>query len=272
MFVDFSPEFPKREKHTIEEIQKIKLKNRKVLLRILASYKPEERFGELTYNGRTISKLPDNIPIIVMSGRLAPLQKGYDIFLRSIERFAEDKIKVILTPMTTNHSDLDYFYEVACKCKGNLTVFPMKMEKGYHELQTGSTFGIMPSIYEPFGAAVEYMANGTVNIGRATGGLIDQINKDCGFLFKEDAVFYTLENINDFIESGDIVQMRKTNPWVQSMADNLHDVLKKAFYLYQYNPDEYFKMILNGFKKIKNFSWETNAKKYFQVYEIVSRA
>ncbi len=272
MFVDLSPGFPKREKHTIEEIKTIKLKKRKALLRILATYKPKERFGDLTYNGRTISKMPDSVPIIVMSGRLAPLQKGYDILLRSIERFAEDTIKVILTPMAADSTDLDYFFEVACKCKGNLTVFPMRMEKGYHALQTGSTFGIMPSIYEPFGAAVEYMANGTVNIGRATGGLIDQIDKDCGFLFKEDAVFYTLENIHDFIESGNIVQMRKNNPWIQSMADNLCEVLKKAIYLYQHKQDKYYELILNGFKKVNKFTWETTAKKYFHVYESVSKA
>jgi glycogen synthase len=219
-FVDFSPDFPKREKHTIDEIRKIKLKNRKVLLRFLATYKPEKRFGDLTYRGRTISNLPDYVPILVMSGRLAPLQKGYDIFLRSIEKFREDEIKAVLTPMTANHSDLDYFYEVACKCKGNLT----------------------------------------------------QINKDCGFLYREEAVFYTLDNIRDFIDSDNIVQVRKTNPWAQRMADNLYDVLKKAIYLYQHDQDKYYKLIINGFKKIRRFSWETNAKKYFQVYEMINKA
>lgn len=269
MFTDLSDEFPKHENHTIDEVQKIKLKNRKALLKILSSYNPKDRFGELTYRGKTILKLPDNIPILVMSGRLSPLQKGYDVLLRAVEHFSKDEIKVVMTPMTTNPPDLDYFYEVACKCKGNLTVFPMRMKKGYHELQIGSTFGIMPSIYEPFGAAVEYMANGTVNIGRATGGLFDQIDNKSGFLFKEDAVFYTLENIMDFVETDEIVQVRKTNPWVQSMADNLHDTLKKAIYVYQHNPEKYYKLILKSFEKVKDFSWESNVKKYYQVYEKV---
>lgn len=271
MFINLSPEFAKAEKQTIDEIQTIKLKKRKALLKILAAYKPKERFGELTYKGKTISRLPDEVPIFVMSGRLEPLQKGYDILLRAIEKFEEDEIKVIMTPMASRHTDLDYFYEVACKCKGNLTVFSGRMEKGYSELQAGATFGVMPSIYEPFGAAVEYMANGTVNIGRATGGLVDQIDAECGFLYKEAAVFYTADNIRAFAETGTIVQMRKANPWVQSMADNLYEVLKKSIHVYQFNPDEYYRLIFNGFKKVNSFNWETNAEKYFQVYGKISR-
>ncbi|MBI5098773.1 MAG: glycogen/starch synthase [Nitrospirae bacterium] len=270
-FTDVIPEYAGMENSAFDDVRKIKLKKRKALIKILSAYKPKARFGELTYKGRTISNLPDNIPVVVMSGRYDPLQKGYDILLRAIERFAEDEIKVVMTPLTIHPSDLDYFYEVACKCKGNLTVFPMKLEEGYHELQTGATFGIMPSVYEPFGAAVEYMANGTVNIGRTTGGLIDQINGECGFLFKEDAVFCTSENIRAFAETGNIVQMRKTNPWIQSMADNLYETLKKAIYIYQYNPDGYYRMITNGFRKLKIFTWESSAEKYFQVYDKVSR-
>lgn len=272
MFIGFSPDFPRMEKHTIDELRMIKSKNRKVLLKLLSTYKPAERFGDLTYKGKSITKLPDEIPVIVMSGRLDPVQKGYDILLQAVERFAEDEIKVIMAPMPLNSSDLDYFYEVSCKCRGNVTVFPLRMERGYYELQTGSTFGIMPSIYEPFGAAVEYMACGTVNIGRATGGLIDQIDNKCGFLYREDPAFYTLNNIKSFIESSAIAQSRKTNPFVQDMADCLHNVLKKAIRVYQKQPDRYYQMILNGFKKARKFNWATSAKQYHAVYRMISRA
>ena len=174
--------------------------------------------------------------------------------------------------MPVSSSDLDYFYEVACKCKGNVTVFPLRMDRGYHELQTGSTFGVMPSIYEPFGAAVEYMACGTVNIGRSTGGLIDQIDKNSGFLYKEEDVFYTVENIKSFIKSSDIVQERKVNPLAKSMADKLYEVLIKAIDVYQNNPDKYYRMILNGFGKARKFNWEINAKRYNRIYRMISKA
>jgi glycogen synthase len=271
MFINLSPEFPKAEKHTPGEVRKIKLKMRKALTSILNTYTPPERFGELTYKGKTISKLPDDIPILAMSGRLDATQKGYDILLRAVEKFSEDEIKLVLTPLPVNLSDLDYFYEIACKCRGNITVFPIRLQKGYHELQTGATFGIMPSIYEPFGAAVEYMASGTVNIGRATGGLVDQIDSKCGFLFKEEAVFYTGENIQKFLDSSRIVQARKINPWAQSMAENLYEVIKKAIDEYQHRPDEYYRRILEGFKKAGQFSWETSAKKYYEVYKMTCR-
>jgi glycogen synthase len=272
MFVDFSREFPKKDKHSIDEINKIKFKSRKSLLKVLDTYKPEDRFGELTYKDKSIIKLPDNIPIVVMSGRLDPIQKGYFVLLRAIEKFAIDTIKFILAPLPVNPSHLDYFYEVACKCKGNVTVIPLRMKKGYRELQTGSTFGVMPSIYEPFGAAVEYMASGTVVIGRATGGLIDQIDSKSGFLFKEDAVFYRHENIKSFIDSGNIMQIRKTNAWAESMADNLYKTLAKATALYQNRPALYYKMIQQGFKKASQFNWEKAAKKYYQVYNMINKA
>lgn len=271
MFLDFSPSFPSRDGHTVDEVRTIKQKNRRVLLKILHEYKPKERFGILTYRGKTILKLPDHIPVLVMTGRLDPLQKGYFVLLRAVEKFAEDEIKVILAPLPARKSDLDYFYEVACKCNGNVTVFPFRMHRGYQELQTGSTFGIMPSVYEPFGAAVEYMANGTVNIGRATGGLVDQIDMKCGFLFREDAVFHTLKNVRAFIESSDMMQARKTNPWTQSMADNLYTTIKKAVDVYQNHPEKYYRLILHGFRKARTFSWESSAKKYYKIYQMISR-
>ena len=272
MFVDFSPEFPDKENHSIDEIKNIKLKNRKALLKVLQSYKPKDRFGELTYRDKSITKLPDSVPIVIMSGRLDPIQKGYFVLLRAIEKFAIDTIKFILAPLPVNPSHLDYFYEVACKCKGNVTVFPLRMKKGYRELQTGSTFGVMPSIYEPFGAAVEYMASGTVVIGRSTGGLVDQIDSTCGFLFKEDAVFYKPENIKSFIDSGEIMQTRKTNAWAESMADNLYETLTKATSMYQNRPAQYYRLIQKGFKKTSKFNWEIAAKKYFQVYNMINKA
>jgi glycogen synthase len=272
MFVDFSPEFPKGEKHTLDEVRNIKLKNRKALLKVLSTYKPSERFGDLTYKGRTISKLPDHVPVIVMSGRLDPIQKGYYVLLRAIERFAQDEIKAVLAPMPVSPSDLDYFYEIACKCRGNITVFPVRMQKGYQELQTGATFGIMPSIYEPFGAAVEYMASGTVNIGRATGGLVDQIDKKCGFLYREDEAFYTTENLKGFIESAHFIQARKNNLWAESMAQSLYDIIRKAVKVYQEHPEDYYRMILSGFRKAGQFNWEDNAEKYHRIYSMISRA
>ncbi len=267
LFVEFPPEFPKRANLTPTEIREIKKNKRRSLLNILSRYTPKEQFGSLSWEGQSILNLPDHVPIFVMSGRLDPGQKGFDILLRTLERFEPDRIKTILTPLPSRKSDLDYFYEVACKCKGDVTVFPVRMDKGYLELQMGATFGIMPSIYEPFGAAVEYMVNGTAVIARSTGGLKDQIkNGDSGLLYREETGNYTLLYIRDFAASGEIVQIRKKNPWAQDMADALYRVMVQAAEMFRNHPETYYRMISNGFKKAAFFDWKTAAEKYFQIY------
>jgi len=271
-FVDFPPEFSQVKNITINKLKAIKFKNRRLLLKVLDEYHPPERFGELTYQDSSITNLPDSIPILVMSGRLDYNQKGFDIFLQAIERFDEDEIKVILAPLPVKPFDLDFFREITSKCKGNVTVFPIRMNQGYHELQIGSTFGFMPSIYEPFGAAIEYMVNGTITIARKTGGLVDQIDDNrCGLLYREDSSFYNLENIKLFYELADNLTMRRHNKWVQSMVDALYEKIKEAIYLYQNHPNEYYRLIIMGFKKVRSFDWSISASKYFEVYEKVKQ-
>lgn len=270
MFSNFPPGISKIREYTIDEVKKIKLAKRKALLDILDDYHPKERFGQLTYRYGSIRQLPDHVPILVMTGRLDPFQKGYDILLRAVEKFARDEIKVILTPLPIKDFDLDYFYKVVWKrnCWGNVTVFPMRMDKGYKELQIGSTFGIMPSIYEPFGSAVEFMVNGTVNIARKTGGLVNQIqHKKNGFLYRESPKFYTLDNIKAFARTNDSVQKRGLNPWVQSMVDELYKVFKEAIDIYQNHQDDYYQLIIEGFKQARTFTWQRAAKAYFNVYQ-----
>ena len=272
MFINFPPDFSGKKEYTIDDVKTIKLAKRKALLDILDNYHPKERFGQLTYRYESIRKLPDHVPILVMSGRLDPFQKGYDILLRVVEKFARDEIKVILTPMPIKDSDLDYFYKVVWKqkCQGNVTVFPIRMEEGYQELQIGSTFGVMPSIYEPFGAAVEYMVNGTVNIARKTGGLVNQIqHKKNGFLYRESPKFYTLDNIKAFARTNDAVQKRGRNLWAQSMADELYNAIKEAIDIYQNHQDDYYQLIIEGFKQARTFTWQRAAKAYFDIYEKV---
>lgn len=268
LFIDFPAEYSQKNNYTIEEIKKTKLEKRKKLLEILDTYHPGERFGKLTYKSRSITKLPDKIPILVMGGRLDPFQKGFDILLQAVEKFREDEIKVVLTPMAIKTSDLDYFHKVADTCRGNITVFPIRIQKGYYEMQMGSTFGIMPSVYEPFGAAIEYMVSGTVTIARQTGGLVDQVqHKGCGFLFREKPEFYTMDNIKTFSQSVDNMQLRKSNQWVQSMTDALFEVLKEAIDIYQNHQNDYYRLIKEGFRQARTFTWQKAVEQYLKIYK-----
>ena len=271
-FLPFSQDFPKRDRHTLQEIATQKQAKRRELLQVLDSYTPPQRFGTLTWQGSTITALPDEVPILVMSGRLDPVQKGYDILLQAIEHFSLDELKVIFTPMPTNRNDLDFFYQIAGKCTGNVTVFPMRMQQGYQALQSGSSFGLMPSIYEPFGAAIEYMVNGTAVIARNTGGLKDQINHNInGILFREQPDHYTLEQIRQFAQAAAIVQWRKTNLWAQDMVLGLENALREASTLFSQSPDDYYEMVRQGFAKAAEFSWENNARLYGEIYALVAK-
>ncbi|MCH8874200.1 glycogen/starch synthase [candidate division KSB1 bacterium] len=277
MFVDFPPEFtefakpgqsPKISKANINRVRKTKLEKRVVLLKILDDYHPPQRFGKLTYRNGPLTHLPEDVPIILMSGRLDPNQKGFDIFLRAIDKFREDEIKVVLSPLPVRESDLVIFRKVAESSQGNVTVFPIRMAKGFHELQIGSTFGLMPSVYEPFGAAIEYMVNGTLVIARKTGGLVDQIDHRInGFLFKESKRNYNLKNIKSFMKASGHIELRQTNPWCQDMVDSLYKILKRAIKLYQKENEKYYEMVLNGFMKAQSFDWKTSAKEYYTVYK-----
>jgi len=276
MFVDFPPEFteflkssksPKISTVKINRVRKTKLEKRADLLKILDDYQPPQRFGKLTYKSGPLTHLPEHVPIMLMSGRLDPNQKGFDIFLQTIDKFKEDEIKVVLSPLPVRQSDLNSFRKIAKSSQGNVTVFPIRMARGFHELQIGSTFGLMPSIYEPFGAAIEYMVNGTLVIARKTGGLIDQIDHRInGLLFKESKRNYNLQNIKSFMKASDRVELRQTNPWSQDMVDSLYKILKRAIKLYQKENEKYYAMVLNGFAKAQKFDWQTNAKEYYSLF------
>jgi glycogen synthase len=271
MFIPFPSEYQDVPSVTVSGIRKVKGEKRRLLLEILDTYRPPQRFGDLTYRGGSITGLPDSIPIFVMSGRLDYGQKGYDILLNAISQFEEDEIKVVLSPPSSDERSLALFRKTAKHCKGNLTVFPMRMEEGYQELQMGSTFGLMPSIYEPFGAAVEYMAAGTVTIARATGGLLDQIDDNAtGLLFREPPDNYTIGNIRAFADTAPQPETRAKNPWAQDMAVALTTRLRDAMKLYRNQPDQYDAMILAGLKKALAFDWSTSASLYLDIYQRVS--
>ncbi len=271
-FVSFPAEFEPERPLTIQKIREIKSKNRSALLQVLEQYHPAERIGELTYQAGTISQLPDSVPIIAMTGRLDLNQKGYDIALQCLEQFAADEIKAVLTPLAAKPSHLDFIREAVSRCHGNVTVFPMRMEHGYRELLLGSSFGLMPSIYEPFGAALEYLVNGTVVIARKTGGLADQIiDNRCGLLYRETDQYYHIDHIREYFALANDLNARRANPWSQSMVTALQEKLAEAIHLYQHHPDEYYRLIIMGFKQARSFDWSITSESFSKVYHQVNK-
>ncbi|MCK5320094.1 glycogen synthase [Candidatus Parcubacteria bacterium] len=104
------------------------------------------------------------------------------------------------------------------------------------EIYAGSDIFLMPSRFEPCGLGqMIAMRYGTVPVARATGGLVDTINKKNGFLFK---------NVD---------------------SEEFYDCLKIALDVYYNKKDKWRKMQINGMKS--DFSWDRSAKEYLRLYK-----
>jgi starch synthase len=81
-----------------------------------------------------------------------------------------------------------------------------------HELQGGADFLLMPSLYEPCGLGQIYaMKAGTVPVVRATGGLVDTVTDDTGFLFSDyhpGALVHTVRRAAEAYRAGWTGRMR----------------------------------------------------------------
>ena len=104
-------------------------------------------------------------------------------------------------------------------------IYPFRMEAGYQELMAGATYVVMPSLYEPFGAATEPYLAGTPVVARATGGLTDQVtdiaanpDRATGFLYREQIpasvdVAENWQRIQAFVNPTRGCRFRSTERW-----------------------------------------------------------
>jgi glycogen synthase len=154
----------------------------------------------------------------------------------------------------------------------------------------------MPSLYEPFGMANEFYLNGTVGIGRATGGIVQQIAPlqsassftqavqvrserwhtalatPTGILFRErDNIESAVDdwrgiNAAEYDIKGrglDRVEQRKRYPLFQSMARELMLSIVDGVQVYRDTPELYYRMLTEGINYIRcSFSWERAAQEY----------
>ena len=238
-------------------------------------------------------------PVFLLFGRDAPKQKGIDVAAAAIYRLLkrQDNRKAIfifaIVPGSNGLDGLAYLEELAGEFPNNIMVFPERLAKGYQELQSAANFIIMPSYYEPFGAANEGYGAGTPVIARATGGLMEQVSpinyeklpthvknllviyhgkegiaNPTGFLYVEDPSVETVENWK-YLLSTDVSKRRsvkepvdRMNPIFWSMVTELEMVIDQAIDFYQTEKKSYCKMILNGITLFEHFNWENAAKHY----------
>ena len=131
---------------------------------------------------------------------------------------------------------------------------------------------MLPSFYEPFGAATEPLLAGTPVVARATGGLSDQIRDaldthGAGYLFRE-----TIPETDDAQRGWREVQARqdplerRSIPLYAAATAALSAALGRAQERFRADPDGYLRLIVGGWGRVQAFRWEDAASAYARLY------
>jgi glycogen synthase len=260
-------------------ILKRKLEKRRAMLEVLAHYRDDRIVGRLDGgDGKPLERLPSDVPVFLMFGRLDPAQKGFDVLCRAIEALPRGRARWIFTPIVSPAAPRAFFddlAQLAADRSGEVVVYPFRMEQGYREAMAGATYAVMPSLYEPFGGATEPYLAGTPVVARSTGGLMQQvvdIDSDpeygTGVVYREhgDPAGWRL------IQAAATPAERMTVPIYGAMVASLAAALTRAADIYRAEPKLYARMLAAGYPMAERFSWERTAAEYQRVYEIATEA
>jgi glycogen synthase len=230
-----------------------------------------------------------NVPIFFMMGRLDIMQKGFDVIFQAFTRLKPGSAKLVFSPSLAPGQPADvlgFFQQIALRCAGDITIWPFRLDRDeYRRCVRGASFLVMPSLYEPFGAATEGYMNGTPVIGRATGGLISQVISSVpfggrmhqpagsrhatGILFRE--AYHLPLTGNEWRRLLSTPVNKRTNvPLYQSMVDAAAQALVEAIKVYR-NEKEYAKMIASGIGLLGKFRWALSARSYRMMYAGASK-
>lgn len=257
-----------------EAILSEKQKLRDLMKAKMSKYNPPERWGYVDFAG-----LPDDVPVFMCVGRLDPGQKGFDVVARAIEIVLNDGVDAcfVLTPVIGSAPlpYVDDLKELATnpdeQFVGKVAVYPMRMQEGYIETQSGSTFSLWPSMYEPFGALSEFLLRGTPVIGRSTGGIRQQVTnfdpvtgEGNGILYETAIPWpYPGEWRNLQFEPNPADRMKHPNYRVQ--VQQLVAAIRTAIEIFR-KPVDYGRLLSNGPGSVVGYSWERAADEYAALY------
>jgi glycogen synthase len=276
-----------------------KMEQRAAALQALAKPLP----SEVTLWGDSQRFRNENATWIVMAGRDDPRQKGYDVAAAAVEDYLKrfhakpDCAQFFFFPILGDEGQggLDFLETLASEFPEDVLVFLGRWEAGYSVALRGAAYGLMPSLYEPFGMGNEfYLDGGCVGIGRAPGGNLEQLvplraaaafsqavrvraNRHhalsappTGILFRERDDIPTATKdwkaINDAAYQGKSqtrVAERQQYPVFQAMADELRIAIEDGMRVYTQEPELYYSMLAAGVAHIQQtFSWQRAAQEY----------
>ncbi|NMH59959.1 glycogen synthase GlgA [Alteromonas ponticola] len=186
-----------------------------------------------------------NIPLFGMVCRLTE-QKGFGFLLPILNELMHHQIQMVIVGTGDPEVCMD-LGEFAQQHPDKFEFINGFSTKHAHLVEAGADFFLMPSQFEPCGLNQMYsLAYGTVPIVRAVGGLKDTVvdvtqNKQTatGFVFDE--------------------------PTPQAL---LGCIRRALLYFYEH-PDEFKEMQIRGMHT--RFTWQAAAKRYAELYEMVSK-
>jgi starch synthase len=184
------------------------------------------------------------VPLIGIISRLAD-QKGFDLIGESIDDLMKMNCQMVLLG-TGDKRYHDMFEKAARKHPQKLGVALTFNNELAHLIEAGSDMFLMPSRYEPCGLNQMYsLRYGTIPVVRATGGLDDTI-QDCS------------------ATGGTGTGFKFTGYSSAEMLKALQRALKA------YADQATWKKLMKN-AMAKDFSWESSAKKYIQLYRSLAK-
>lgn len=165
-------------------------------------------------------------------------QKGFDLLAEAAGRLLEEDF--YLVALGSGEALYEkFFLDLAAARPDRVGVHIGYNDPLAHKIEAGADMFLMPSRYEPCGLNQFYsLRYGTVPVVRATGGLDDSVDEECGFKFTEYS------------------------------GGALLEALRQAIRAYA-DPPRWKKMMITGMGK--DFSWNASAAEYSTLYRRLLR-
>jgi starch synthase len=168
-------------------------------------------------------------------------QKGFDLIAQVIGEFLDED--VCITALGSGDHAYEMFFRMLADARSDRVAVRIGFDNVLaHKIQAGADIFLMPSRYEPCGLSQMYaMRYGTIPLVRATGGLDDTVEP------------FALSN-----------QEGTGFKFWEATGGALLDTLRWALHCFR-NQRAWAKLMHNAMSQ--NFSWETAAQNYVEVYE-----
>lgn len=151
------------EQGNYEGIQREKWERREKLSEVIEAYQRELVQSSRETWGADLILSDPNLPVFLVLGRDDPRQKGFDVVAAAIKMIPKGKARYVFTPVPGDEGlvGLGFLKKLAEDRAGEVKVFPFRLDPApFTAFQEGSSFMVMCSLYEPFGAATEaYLTN-----------------------------------------------------------------------------------------------------------------